>query len=141
MRFTEADINDKIKKGLIKGVVKRDISNKKTPKIQKPSIEKLFIRDRLEEFCKENGFKLETEFRFHPKRRYRSDWAIPGLDLCIEYEGLFSRKSRHTTIAGFTNDTLKYNMCVKAGYDVLRYTAGTYKDIAGDLLEILKKRK
>lgn len=76
----------------------------------------------------------EEELVFHPVRKWRFDWAIPELKIAIEYEGLMSKKSRHTTIKGYTEDTIKYNEASKLGWRVLRYTAITYQSLHEDLV-------
>lgn len=84
--------------------------------------------------------KLEwfPEFKFHSRRKWRFDFAIPSLMVGIEYEGLIAEKSGHTTLAGYTKDCTKYNEAAKDGWIVLRYTPLNYKDFATDLREILK---
>lgn len=73
------------------------------------------------------------EHKFHPTRRWRFDWAIPDMKVAIEYEGIISEKSRHTTLQGFSGDCDKYNEAGKLGWTVLRYTALNYKNLANDL--------
>ena len=51
----------------------------------------------------------------------------------IEYEGIFSTKSRHTTITGFTGDIDKYNHAQRLGWTIYRYTSKNYKEVLGDL--------
>ena len=67
--------------------------------------------------------KCIPEHRFHPKRKWRFDFAIPERMIAFEYEGIFSRKSRHTTISGFTGDCEKYNEAQLLGWKVFRFTA------------------
>lgn len=78
------------------------------------------------------------ELVFSKKRKFRFDIAIPSLKVGIEYEGLNSDKSGHTTITGYTSDCTKYNLAQKEGWKVLRYTMINYKDFIKDLKEILK---
>lgn len=85
------------------------------------------------------GIEFETEYKFHPKRKWRLDIAIPEAKLGIEYEGIFSKKSRHTTISGFTGDIEKYNTAAKMGWMILRYTAKNYTDVVDDVNKILTK--
>lgn len=85
-----------------------------------------------------SGIDFETEFRFHEKRKWRLDIAIPEAKIGIEYEGIFSKKSRHTTISGFTGDIEKYNTAAKMGWTILRYTAKNYTDVVEDVLNALK---
>lgn len=76
----------------------------------------------METWLKYSGIEYVKEYKFHPKRKWRADIAIPSLNVLIEYEGISSRKSRHTTITGFTNDCEKYNAAALMGFKVLRYT-------------------
>lgn len=62
------------------------------------------------------------EFKFHPLRRWRFDFAIPDLRIAIEYEGIFSAKSRHTSVKGFSNDCEKYNEAAALGWKVYRFS-------------------
>ncbi len=95
----------------------------------KPSKQKPWIELRLQEFSKETGYELHTEFKFDLFRRWKFDWCFPEIKLAIEYEGVFSAKSRHTTATGFTGDTEKYNSAQQQGWKVLRFTALNYLDL------------
>lgn len=79
------------------------------------------------------GDGLKTEFKGITGRRFKFDWAVPEINLAIEYEGLMSFKSRHTTVTGYTNDTTKYNLAQLQGWRVLRYTQLNYGQIVDDL--------
>ena len=72
------------------------------------------------------GINYKTEFRFHDVRRFRFDIAIPTHKIAIEYEGIFSRKSGHTSISGFLSDIEKYNLATMNGWKLLRYTATNF---------------
>lgn len=80
---------------------------------------------------------ITQEFKFHPKRKFRADYAIPDKMILIEYDGLMSSKSRHTTVSGFTRDCEKMNLAAQLGYRVFRYTALNYANVVGDLNEII----
>jgi hypothetical protein len=58
----------------------------------------------------------------------------------IEYEGVFSEKSRHTTVAGFSEDCRKYNLAIANGWRVLRYTALNYLELYTDLEKIIENQ-
>lgn len=73
------------------------------------------------------------EYKFHPDRKWRFDFAIPERMIAVEYEGIFSKKSRHTTVGGYSADVEKYNAAAKLGWKVLRYTAKNYRDLVDDL--------
>lgn len=66
------------------------------------------------------GPPLEREFRFHPTRRWRADFAhLPSRTL-IEIEGGIWLHGRHTTPRGFAADAEKYLEAALAGWRVLR---------------------
>jgi very-short-patch-repair endonuclease len=62
------------------------------------------------------------EFRFHPVRRWRFDYAHLKARIAIEVEGGAFSKGRHTRGTGFIKDMEKYNTAVIMGWRVLRYT-------------------
>lgn len=91
-------------KGMIRGAV-----IKKQPKISK---EKIWIEETLKAFCEDrcHWWQLHKEYRFHYLRKWKFDFLLKKIILskqmiAIEYEGLFSAKSRHTTVKGFSGDT------------------------------------
>lgn len=123
-----------------------DIAQKKTvlPKgidtKSKISIEKQTIKTLLWVLHREGRIPdYVEELEFHHQRKFRFDWAIPSVKLAIEYEGVFSKKSRHTTISGYTTDCEKYNLAQLEGWKVLRYTAKNYNDLKNDLITFIEK--
>lgn len=64
----------------------------------------------------------ETEYRFHPTRRWRFDFAWPDDKVAVEIEGGVWTRGRHTRPTGYMGDLEKYNEAVKLGWKVLRYT-------------------
>lgn len=140
-KWTKEDLN---RKGLKYKIQGKNTSKKNLIKIsdekirknlpKKISVEKQTIKSVLWMLQREEKIgKVVEELRFHPVRRWRFDWAIPQMKVAIEYEGIISAKSRHTTIKGFTGDTEKYNEAAKLGWKVLRYTALNYKNLKEDL--------
>lgn len=79
-----------------------------------------------------------AEYKFCPVRKFRADWYIPRFNVLIEYEGVHSYKSRHTTDRGYTQDAEKYNIANLMGFRVLRYTYLNKNQIWRDL-EALEK--
>jgi|SRR5690606_7240513 len=74
------------------------------------------------------------EYEFVPDRKFRADRYVPSLNLLIEYEGIYSEKSRHTFFKGYSTDADKYNLATVHGYRLLRFTSDNYKSFY-DLLE------
>lgn len=101
-----------------------------------PGKQKPWIEFQLKQWAQKNNITLSTEFKFHPERKWRFDWCFEDLKIAIEYEGIFSAKSRHTTHTGFTGDINKYNAAQQSGWTVLRYTALNYLDLINDLVRI-----
>jgi very-short-patch-repair endonuclease len=145
MKWTKHDIEKMQAAGKIRGFIEHPKRKDKICpkngaelcKQKKASKEKAWIDKNLWAWCIENGFLLLKEVKFHPSRKWRFDYAIEDLQVAIEYEGLMSKKSRHTTISGFTGDTEKYNEAQSRGWKVLRYTAINYKELITDLNKIL----
>ena len=67
-----------------------------------------------------DGQKLEEEFRFHPVRKWRFDFAHTDSKVAIEIEGGIWGQSRHTKAVGYIKDCEKYNAAIFDGWDVVR---------------------
>ncbi|KUJ54012.1 hypothetical protein [Chryseobacterium aquaticum] len=90
---------------------------------------------------KKSGLDFKEEYQFDEVRKFRFDWAIEEYRIAIEYEGIFSEKSGHTTISGYTKDITKYNLATKLGWKILRYTADNYLEIENDLKLLIEKNE
>ena len=143
MKWTESDLQKAKDKGLkiddSKAEKKESTDIKPKIKIEKISIEKNTIEFVLMSL-KQQGIitGFITEHKFDAVRNYRFDWALLDLKIGIEYEGIFSKKSRHTTAKGFSEDCNKYNFAIHNGWRVLRYTALNYQNLENDLLKLIK---
>lgn len=80
------------------------------------AVQQLFAR-RVKE---RTGFTPTPEFRFHPLRRWRFDFAIPELLIAIEVEGGVWTYGRHNRAEGFLRDMQKYNSAAAFGWRILR---------------------
>lgn len=116
--------------------------NKQPQVPRKPSKEKKWIRQQLFAWCHEKGLTFVPEVKnWHPARKWRFDWGItiPATEhraevkIAIEYEGIYSGISRHTTMAGYSEDADKYREAVKYGWLLLRYTSKNYEKLIQDL--------
>ena len=66
---------------------------------------------------------MKREYRFHPTRRWRFDFAWPDRKIAVEVEGVIWQGSgRHQRAAGYSADCEKYNGALLLGWDVLRVT-------------------
>ena len=92
-------------------------------------------KSEIEMVLKHGGYDYVKELKFHPSRKWRFDFAIESLRIAIEYEGIMSEKSRHTTISGMSRDCEKYNTAQLLGWKVLRFTGINYKNLASILME------
>ncbi len=82
------------------------------------------------------GTEPQSEYRFHPTRKWRFDFAYPEQKIAIEIEGGTWIGGRHIHPIGFEKDCEKYNFCAKLGYRLLRYTILTYKTMFEDITAI-----
>jgi very-short-patch-repair endonuclease len=62
----------------------------------------------------------EREYRFHPVRRWRFDFAWPELKVAAEVEGGVYVKGRHNRGSGFVKDCEKYAEALLLGWKVIR---------------------
>lgn len=94
------------------------------------------ITDIFTVICK-TDLKVECvkEYRFHPKRLWRFDYAIPEHKIALEVEGGVWTGGRHIRAQGFLGDMEKYNTATLMGWRVFRTTPDDlYKMITINLL-------
>lgn len=68
------------------------------------------------------GLEVEAEYRFHPVREWRFDYAIPRAKVAIEVEGGVWNHGRHTRPEGYLRDLEKYNEAAACGWLLIRTT-------------------
>lgn len=78
--------------------------------------------------CEKYGLRYQAEYRFHAKRRWRFDFAIPDIKLAIEHEGGIWIYGRHVRGKGYIGDLEKYNAATLLGWSILRYHRGSIYD-------------
>lgn len=82
----------------------------------------------------------ETEFWFHPDRKWRFDFAFPAFRVAIEIDG----RGRHQTVTGVRGDLEKDRAALQRGWRVLHFPATdkaqalTWAREAGRLLRKIK---
>jgi len=68
-----------------------------------------------------------AEFRFHPTRRWRFDFAWPEDMLAVEINGAVYTHGRHTRGKGAEGDYEKLNEAILLGWSVLQFSTGQVK--------------
>lgn len=97
------------------------LHQKKTKSPQKRNAPK--ITDLFTVLCRSDlNVDCVKEFKFHPKRRWRFDYAIPEHKIAVEVEGGVWTGGRHTRPQGFLGDIEKYNTATLMGWRVFRTT-------------------
>ena len=86
---------------------------------------------------KELGLDCIAEYRFHPVRKWRADYAILSHKILIEQEGGVFSFGRHTRGAGYLKDMEKYNNATALGFKILRFTPSQL--LSKDTIELMKK--
>jgi hypothetical protein len=79
----------------------------------------------------------ELEYRFHPVRKWRFDFAWPECKIAAEAEGATWSRGRHTRGSGFAKDCEKYNEAALDGWFVFRFTGGMIE--CGGAIEMLRR--
>lgn len=80
------------------------------------------------------GVELQSEFRFHPTRQWRFDFAWPAYRLALEIDG----RGRHQTVDGVRKDFEKNNAAVELRWRILRFPA-TDKKNASDWVRTVQR--
>ena len=78
-----------------------------------------------------------TEYRFHPTRKWRFDYAYPELKIAIEQEGGVWIQGRHNRATGFLKDIEKYNEASLLGWRIIRITPQMITD--GSVITIIER--
>ena len=118
-----------VEKLVNKGMVKKDQLGKKPEPAGLSEIKSILIK---------NSVRFELEYKFHDKRKFRIDVYVPDYKIGIEYEGLVSEKSGHTTFEGYSKDCTKYNLALlDNGIKMIRYTAFNFNEFEQDINKII----
>lgn len=116
--------------------MKADKSIAKTKKSRQTAA-KPPLRDVFTVIC-ETDLKVDCvkEFKFHPVRKWRFDYAVPEHKIALEVEGGVWTGGRHTSPKGFLGDIEKYNTATLMGWRVFRTTPDDlYKKKTLDLMK------
>lgn len=109
----------------------------RTQKSKKITTPKPSPTDAFTLLCKsELGMECVKEYKFHPVRKWRFDYAIPSALVALEVEGGVWTGGRHINPKGFLNDMEKYNTATLMGWAVYRTTPDDL--YTGKTLKLLK---
>ena len=87
---------------------------------------------------------FEREYRFHPTRKWRLDFAYVEKKIGIELQGgIFGRKSGHNTGVGIRNGMGKLNEAQRLGWRVFYFYVDDVKSgkAINFIIEILREYK
>jgi very-short-patch-repair endonuclease len=93
--------------------------------------------------CKSNiGIECVKEFRFHPTRKWRFDYAFVEQKIAVEVDGGVWIGGRHNRASGYVKDLEKFNAATALGWVVLKFTPEQlYRSATFDLIkETIKNR-
>ena len=80
-----------------------------------------------------------SEFRFHPVRKWRFDFAFVEQKVAIEYQGGIYQQGKqgHQTTSGIVRDCLKFSEAAAMGWRMLLVNAGMVRD--GSAVTLIEK--
>lgn len=83
---------------------------------------------------------MDAEHKFHPKRRWRFDFAWPSQLVAVECQGgTFSRRrSGHSSGMGLQNDYDKLNAAAVLGWRVLQFSAKHLQQTPVQVADVVK---
>lgn len=148
MGFTTKDLQKLQQLGKIRGYtqqelkpVKVEVGGRKVVKHWgKKSEQKDWLYANVLFWANDRALEVNEEYVFHPVRKFKFDLLLrftrDHKGVAIEWEGINSQKSRHTSLTGYSRDADKYREAAKMGITVLRYTILNYKQVLTDLNEI-----
>jgi very-short-patch-repair endonuclease len=79
----------------------------------------------------------EREWRFHPTRRWRLDFAYPDKKIGIEVQGGIYTRGAHSRGTGLERDYEKYNQAQVLGWDVYQFSRKMIE--SGEAIETIKR--
>lgn len=77
------------------------------------------------------------EYRFHPTRNWRADFAWPGHLIMVECQGGTWTQGAHVRGIGYENDVEKHNQSIRLGWKVFWVTTTMLKNDPASFMEML----
>ncbi len=79
----------------------------------------------------------QKEYKFHPTRKWRFDWAWPERKIGLEVDGGLWIGGRHNRPVTMIKDNEKFNQAALLGWKILKFTPQQFKN--GEAAELLAK--
>src|SRR3990167_7310950 len=123
MRLTDADLKAALRNSDVEIVADSGKQNKTEARQEleravRESLSRTFIAH-----WERNGLPaLTPEYRFHPVRRWRFDFALPVYKIAIEVDGGTRKLGRHNRAEGYAKDAEKLNQAAAEGWAVFRFS-------------------
>lgn len=148
MGFTTKDLEKLQKLGKIRGFQSQELKPVKVSvggrvvvkHFKRKTAEKDWLYSNVLYLANKHGWVVSEEYVFHEVRKWRFDlflrFSADHIGCAVEFEGINSEKSRHTSLKGYSGDTTKYREAAKMGIAVLRYTILNYRQVLTDLNEL-----
>jgi very-short-patch-repair endonuclease len=85
----------------------------------------------------------QTEFRFHPTRKWRFDFCFPVERIAVELQGGVWTDGKHGRGSGIRKDYEKLNAAQLLGYMVLQYSSDMVRDglALADIEQAIRRAK
>ena len=116
----------------------RDVDRLVTPG-GKPVVQRPKAMDALEAWLDTGPWgRVEREYRFHPDRQWRADYALVDQTpvVLIEYDGIMGGQASHASIRNLIRDAEKLNHAQALGFRVFRANAQSLG--TGDFYTVLE---
>ena len=81
-----------------------------------------------------------VEYKFHPTRKWRFDFANPELKIACEQDGGCFIKGRHSRGVGQLKDMEKFNEAVMLGWKVLHYPPEKLMQAVIDVKQLIAEK-
>lgn len=117
-------------------MIANEVTKDELKKMRKSEIVDLFAKQ-----LEKEKLYFEREYRFHPTRKWRFDFALAKM-IAVEIEGGIWTQGRHTRGSGFIKDCEKYNTATAMGWQVFRFPTDMVKSgeaINFIIQEVLRK--
>lgn len=107
-------------------------------KVRKDAPQVIWLKETLTWWGKLKGYELNTEYKFHPYRKFKFDFAFLEAMVAIEFEGGIWLKGggAHSRPKAIERDIEKYGLAQSMGWKVIRLHAKNYEEVIYQLEQL-----